>query len=194
MNNIIIFCLFPIGLPYAQVPINEKRFQFAFSLNSIFPGPTYNATYARASCMQLPDTTLKAVEVWNPPGEVSEDCLYMNIWVPVTKDQDNILLRESGQSEVKHVEDGFAKENLNKATLFWIYGGSWNSGSSSLELSDGTGMAGLENVIVASTNYRLGPFGFLYLNRTEAPGNAALRYLNSNFKTKYYFNKIILSV
>lgn len=121
----------------------------------------------------MPDTTLEETEIWNPPGNISEDCLYMNIWVPVTKAQDHILSQESsGQT---YIEDGFLKDNSNKATIFWVYGGSWNSGSASLKLYDGALMAGLENVIVASANYRLGPFGFLYLNRTEAPGNAALR-------------------
>ncbi|VEL10387.1 unnamed protein product [Protopolystoma xenopodis] len=35
-------------------------------------------------------------------------------------------------------------------------------------------MAARQNVIIASMNYRLGPFGFLYLQRDEAPGNMGL--------------------
>ena len=61
-----------------------------------------------------------------------------------------------------------------KATLFWMYGGSFSSGTASVELYDGAFLAGYERTIVVSANYRLGPLGFLYLNRSEAPGNAGL--------------------
>ena len=39
---------------------------------------------------------------------------------------------------------------------------------------DGRYLAARQNVIVVSMNYRLGPFGFLYLNSGEISGNIGL--------------------
>ena len=44
--------------------------------------------------------------------------------------------------------------------MFWIYGGGFNEGSSSVAVYDGTELA-KKGVIVVSVNYRVGPLGFL---------------------------------
>lgn len=61
--------------------------------------------------------------------------------------------------------------------LVWIYGGGFMSGSSTLDIYNAEILAAVGNVIVASMQYRVGAFGFLYLspllpgNEEEAPGN-----------------------
>lgn len=119
--------------------------------------------------------------MWNPAHGVSEDCLYFNIWVPVTRQQDELLYQietlENLNTEwrINYITDAFVTRSPSlKASLFWVYGGSFNSGSANLNITDGTLLAGVENVIVVTFNYRTGPFGFLYLNNTIAPGNAGL--------------------
>lgn len=67
---------------------------------------------------------------------MSEDCLTLNIWSPG------------------------ADEKL-RPVLVWIYGGGWLIGSG--RLHDGTSLAMLGDVVVATLNYRLGSFGFLHL-------------------------------
>ena len=84
----------------------------------------------------------------NSATPLSEDCLYLNLWVP--------------------------KGITNATTLLWIYGGGYYTGASSTELYDGAVLAATNNVIVASMNYRVGPLGFLYLGTEDAPGNMAL--------------------
>ena len=174
-----------LGIPFAQPPINEKRFQFPFSLEKLLPNDAYDATYLRDSCVQLFDDTFPGFsgsEAWNPPGNVSEDCLYLNIWVPVTLEQDSLLKKLSEKTnldEIKYIKNGFSfKYNftsfVEKTSMFWVYGGSYYSGSAGLKLYDGTILSALENVIVVSTNYRLGVFGFLFMNNKRAPGNAGL--------------------
>jgi len=111
-----------------------------------------NATKLPNSCQQersdVFGTNFRGEQMWNPNTPVSEDCLYLNLWVP---------------NGIK-----------NATTLIWIYGGSYNSGSSTLNVYDGSILAANSKVIVASMNYRVGPFGFLYLGNADAPGNVGL--------------------
>lgn len=123
------------------------------------------------------------------------------MWVPVKHDQDRLLVAESKKSNIQYLVNGFSLNSEDKATLLWVYGGSFSSGSANLNVYDGTLLAGLENVIVVSPNYRLGPFGFLYLNSEKAPGNAgladivlALEWYRENYLEFFggSFNKICL--
>jgi len=60
--------------------------------------------------------------------------------------------------------------------LVWIYGGGYMSGSSTLDIYNAEILSSVGNVIVASMQYRVGAFGFLYLaphlpgHEDEAPG------------------------
>ena len=68
-------------------------------------------------------------------GDDSEDCLFVNVFRP--------------------------KSNETKLpVLFWIYGGGYHDGSANLY--DFSLMAAMGGIVVVTTNYRLGAFGFLY--------------------------------
>jgi para-nitrobenzyl esterase len=96
---------------------------------------------------------------------MSEDCLTLNIWSP-------------------------GADSQRRPVLVWIHGGGWLIGSG--RLHDGTSLATLGDVVVVTLNYRLGPFGFLYLaelgaEEYAASGNcglldqvAALRWVQDN--------------
>ena len=167
-----------LSLPFAEPPIGEKRFKNAFRLQRILTSDIYNATYARYACMQ-PRNILTASNL-----NYSEDCLYFNIWVPVTNDQDELLytnqskLYSNDLSKLKYINNSFIfgkTENVEKkSTMFWIHGGGYVYGSSNDEAYDGTVLSSIENVIVAGSNYRLGVFGFLYLNDSRVSDNIAL--------------------
>lgn len=85
----------------------------------------------------------------NPNQQVAEDCLYLNVFVRA----DSYLNRK----------------NSLKPILLWIHGGGYVSGSGAS--TDGYTLAALKDVIVVSINYRLGPFGFMYMPDTDATGN-----------------------
>ncbi|XP_052659851.1 cholinesterase isoform X2 [Harpia harpyja] len=140
-----------LGIPYGQPPIGRLRFQK--------PEPrekwsdVWDATKHANSCYQLIDTTYPGFpgsEMWNPKTNLSEDCLYLNVWIPSPKPK-------------------------NATVMVWIYGGGFESGSTSLPVYDGKFLARVERVIVVSMNYRTGALGFLALpGNQEAPGNAGL--------------------
>ncbi len=77
---------------------------------------------------------------YNEYGDIvgSEDCLYLNVWRP---DSDEVDL----------------------PVYFWIHGGGNSTGSAESNIFasyDGSNMAEKNNVVVVSTNYRLGPLGW----------------------------------
>jgi carboxylesterase type B len=166
-----------LSLPFAEPPVGQLRFSKPVRLTNLFKTNVYNATFARPNCMQ------KGLA----QSKMSEDCLYFNIWVPVTKDQDDLLYKSNSKlhsnnlANLKYISNGFLfdklkpvpSDNDRKTTMFWIHGGSNLYGSSNDDIYDGNILASSENVIVASTNYRLAIFGFLFLNNTQAPGYAA---------------------
>jgi len=124
----------------------------------------YDATQLPNSCYQEP---LKAFpgfrgeKKWNPSTPVSEDCLYLNLWVPTKFRQFSF--------------SGSNNTNLSNASvMIWIHGGGYSKGASTLDLYNGLTLAAVNDVIVASLNYRVGAFGFLYLGIDEAPGNMGL--------------------
>ena len=169
------------GIPFAKPPIGPLRFRKPLPIEP-WHG-VLNATTLPNSCFQeryeyFPG--FEGEEMWNPNTNISEDCLYLNVWVP-----QKLRLRHKN-SEIPVSEKG------GMPMLVWIYGGGYMSGTATLDVYDADLMAATSNVIVASMQYRVGAFGFLYLNKhfgnsEEAPGNMglwdqalALRWLRDN--------------
>ncbi|CAL8104687.1 unnamed protein product [Calicophoron daubneyi] len=146
------------GIRYGQPPVGQLRFR-----KPLPPVPQPHRVFSVAemppSCPQPKDTLFQdspAVRMWQPNTPLNEDCLFLNIWVP--------------NSNVDEAEN----ERKKLAVMVWIYGGSFYTGTSTLSVYDGRFLAARQNIIVASLNYRVGPFGFLYMNNEEVPGNMGL--------------------
>ncbi|XP_024001011.2 acetylcholinesterase-like, partial [Salvelinus sp. IW2-2015] len=141
-----------LGIPFAEPPLGKKRFRKA-EPKKPWSGVFDASSYPNA-CYQFIDTSFpgfQGSEMWNPNREMSEDCLYLNVWVPTSPRPHNLTV------------------------MVWIYGGGFYSGSSSLDVYDGRYLAHSEKVVVVSMNYRVGAFGFLALpGSSEAPGNVGL--------------------
>ncbi|KAJ0057762.1 hypothetical protein NL108_017622, partial [Boleophthalmus pectinirostris] len=103
----------------------------------------------------------------------SNDCLYLNIWVP-------------HGSQV----------SSNLPVMVWIYGGAFMMGSSMGSISqgvytyDGQEIANRGNVIVVSLGYRVGTLGFLSTGQSDLPGNyglwdqqAAIAWVHRNIRS-----------
>ncbi|XP_063980243.1 acetylcholinesterase-like [Diachasmimorpha longicaudata] len=173
-----------LGIPFAKPPIGPLRFRKPLPIEP-WHG-ILNATSQPNSCFQERYeyfSGFEGEEMWNPNTNVSEDCLYLNIWVP-----QKLRLRH------KEAPGGGGMEKKGMPLLVWIYGGGYMSGTATLDVYDANFMAASSNVIIASMQYRVGAFGFLYLNKhfgnsEEAPGNMglwdqamALKWLKDNAK------------
>ncbi|XP_066596786.1 acetylcholinesterase-like [Prorops nasuta] len=170
------------GIPFAKPPIGPLRFRKPLAIEP-WHG-VLNATVLPNSCYQeryeyFPG--FEGEEMWNPNTNVSEDCLYLNLWVP-----QKLRMRHKG------TDPNGGTDGEGMPLLVWIYGGGFMSGTATLDVYDADIMAASSNVIIASMQYRVGAFGFLYLNQhftnsEEAPGNMglwdqamALRWLKDN--------------
>nr|AAC14022.3 acetylcholinesterase [Caenorhabditis elegans] len=138
-----------LEVPFAEPPINEHRFK------KPTPARPWNGTISAntlsPACFQGRDSydpTFWGSEMWNANTPVSEDCLYVNIWAPA--------------------------DAYNLTVLVWLFGGGFWYGSPSLLLYDGKELATRGNVIVVNINYRVGPFGYLFLDQEDVPGNMGM--------------------
>ncbi|XP_012666285.1 acetylcholinesterase isoform X1 [Otolemur garnettii] len=141
-----------LGIPFAEPPVGPRRFLPPEPKRS-WPG-VLDATTFPSVCYQYVDKLypgFEGTEMWNPNRELSEDCLYLNVWTP------------------------YPRPLSPTPVLIWIYGGGFYSGASSLDVYDGRFLVQAEGTVLVSMNYRVGAFGFLALpGSREAPGNVGL--------------------
>ncbi|XP_030635640.1 neuroligin 4 X-linked a isoform X4 [Chanos chanos] len=111
----------------------------------------------------------------------SEDCLYLNIYVPT---EDGMLLEKEEESALQ-LFDSDVKDNGLRPVMVYIHGGSYMEGTGNM--IDGSILASYGNVIVVTINYRLGVLGFLSTGDQAAKGNyglldqiQALRWIKEN--------------
>ncbi|CAG9859231.1 unnamed protein product [Phyllotreta striolata] len=105
-----------------------------------------NATGAHAECPQR-NTYLRSEVI---SGE--EDCLYLNVYTPKLSGFENGLL----------------------PVMFWIHGGGLLCGSGNINQHNPAILLD-KDIVLVSTNYRLGPLGFLATGDDIAPGNNGLK-------------------
>lgn len=158
-----------LGVPYAAAPVGVNRWRAPQPMRP-WPG-LRSARHFAPSCLQKRAT--QGIGPWSPEylvhGPLSENCLYLNIWVP-------------------------AHPVRPLPVMVWIPGGAFISGSGSVPIYDGRHLAA-HGIIVVTINYRLGVFGFLTdpalaaqaKRLREPPGNwglqdmiAALRWVRRN--------------
>jgi len=102
------------------------------------PAPAYTRTHLFAATDFGPACVQnESISSGGKSKTMSEDCLTLNIFRP----------QKSGSFPV----------------MFWIHGGAFTQGAGSYEMYDGSALAGTQDVVVVTINYRLGPFGFLAL-------------------------------
>uniref|UniRef100_W5L1C3 Si:ch73-89b15.3 n=1 Tax=Astyanax mexicanus TaxID=7994 RepID=W5L1C3_ASTMX len=155
-------------IPFADPPVGAYRWRYPRPVtpwrgerSASAPGP---------ACMQrcfgpITDKCPKTVR-----GHVSEDCLYLNVFVPLSVN--------------------FSAPLLQLPVMVWIHGGDFIAGSASKPLYDSRLISNFTHTVVVSVAYRLGAFGFLVTGtnpRSDSVGNygildqqAALLWVKQN--------------
>ena len=137
-----------LGIPFAQPPVNELRWKAPRDLTNV--PETFDATKLPNRCMQVSNfyDSMDGIEGGSIIG--SEDCLYLNIYVS-----------ERALN---------SRENL--PVMFWIHGGGNTWGYSASNIYTSGDFVLEHDVILVTTNYRLGPFGwFAYSGLNQSSGN-----------------------
>jgi para-nitrobenzyl esterase len=138
------------GVPFAAPPVGNLRWRA--------PAPVIPWTGTRKADAFAPACMQTGVSM---PGEtppaVSEDCLYLNLWMPEKE-------KEKTTHDLLPV-------------IVWIYGGGYINGSASMPLYWGDRLA-QKGVVVVTIAYRLGPLGFLALPELtrESPHHSSGNY------------------
>jgi len=124
------------GIPYTEhAPIGSYRFQESVVRTSAYSNDPLNATQYAPMCIQSTSRS----------GEQSEDCLFLNVFVP---------------TEGVHITaNGTVVGSL--PVMVWIHGGAFIFGNGAV---DGSVFLRESNVIYVTIQYRLGALGFLALD------------------------------
>src|SRR6218665_2823023 len=142
-----------LGVPYARPPVGKLRFR---PTEPVEPWTLVrNAHSLPPPCIQ-PAYTQKLFPVHILSENISEDCLYLNIWSPLS------------------VSGKVATNATRKSVIVFIHCGLFTIGSIGVDEYDGKALSALGDVIVVTIQYRLGVYGFLDLDHDLVPGNMGL--------------------
>lgn len=126
------------GLPFAAPPVGARRWR-APALPESWEG-TRQALVSGSECAQLGGEPVKG----------GEDCLYLDIFAPVSK---------GGSDEPEELAEAVEPPSGGLPVMFWIHGGG-NSMGAGNQLPP-QALARDNGVLVVTINYRLGVFGWL---------------------------------
>ncbi|TFG73133.1 MAG: carboxylesterase family protein, partial [Flavobacteriales bacterium] len=117
------------GVPFAKPPVGELRWKAPQPLD------TWSGVKETKTFGPRPMQTMVFGDMKSRSAGVSEDCLYLNIWTPATRNSKNLPV------------------------LVYFFGGGNVAGDASEYRYDGESMA-KKGMVVVTTNYRLNIFGF----------------------------------
>lgn len=159
-----------LGIPFAKPPIGERRFQKPEP--AVVTDTMYDARKFKSICVQMSKPSNPCVS----RQTMSEDCLYVNVYVPLSKlasnDVSGDIAAINGSLTPTLTGTALLLPAEKKAVFVYIFGGAWIEGNGNCY--DGSILAGLGDVIVVTFNYRVGLLGFAATEDDVIPGNAGL--------------------
>lgn len=137
------------GIPYAAPPVGELRFrapQPAGDWDSV-----RDCARGSARCYQLGvgKDSFYEKEFYPYEEEMSEDCLYLNVWTPAKAEEEKLPV------------------------IFWVHGGGFMTGYGHSAHFDGEHFA-RQGVILVTINYRINVFGWLVHPELDAENERAV--------------------
>ena len=165
-----------LGIPYAKAPIpeNNLRWQYTQKMDSWQDNGPFLATSYGSGCLQPVVGSNISFDIGG-----SEDCLYLNIWVPTGSTTDSSSSSSSSSSDMD--------KSKGKSVMIWFHGGGYSAGSAD-SFYDGSVIASENGVIVVAFNYRLGALGFLYDDTLGFTGNYG--YYDQLFAVNWVYDNI----
>ncbi len=118
------------GVPFAKPPVGDLRWKAPQPLDN------WNGVKETKAFGPRPMQTMVFGDMKSRSAGVSEDCLYLNVWTPATRNSKDLPV------------------------LVYFFGGGNVAGDASEYRYDGESMA-KKGIVVVTTNYRLNIFGFL---------------------------------
>ncbi|KAJ7505885.1 Alpha/Beta hydrolase protein [Mycena galericulata] len=149
-----------LGIPFAQPPVGDLRFQLPATI------PAYSGSYtATAFGLACPQQAIDLPILTGLPQEVVDD-IVNSIYGLVFPDSEDCLT-------INVIKPATATSTSKLPVVAWIFGGGFELGSPSMY--DGTtiverSIAIGEPVIYVSMNYRVSAFGFLASAEVKAAG------------------------
>ncbi|XP_070388036.1 acetylcholinesterase-1-like isoform X2 [Dermacentor albipictus] len=150
------------GVPYGLNTGGHRR--FAPPEPALLRNEVIRADHRKPACPQFAQVPV----LDEIAAGTSEDCLHLNVWTP------SILRCSTGCQQ--------------KPVIVFFYGRDFEHGFSDYQYYDGTTLSGFSDVVVVVPSYRLGVFGFLNANTTDAPGNVGL--LDQQLALSWVYNNI----
>lgn len=131
-----------MGIPFASPPVGDLRWKppqpataWTGVRDATRPGHSCTQNAAGLIPFMAPMAREYGSDYTEPPVDFSEDCLFLNVWVP----------------------EWPAKRGL--PVMVWLHGGSNRVGSGAQSTYDGASLAA-RGVVLVTVNYRLGVLGF----------------------------------
>ncbi|MFK8019996.1 MAG: carboxylesterase/lipase family protein [Pseudomonadales bacterium] len=143
-----------LGIPYAAPPLADLRWRAPQPVES-WQGVKNTVEFGSA-CIQPPNPIAGSNAAKSEFVVGSEDCLTVNVFAP---------------------KAALAAEQ-NLPVMFWIHGGANIVGSA--QQTDGAKMAGSQNVVVVTINYRLGLLGW-FRHAALRPAGSSLADQSGNY-------------
>jgi para-nitrobenzyl esterase len=148
------------GIPYARPPIGDLRWQppqpplpWQGVRDALLPGSACTQRISGLTTFFAPMAQAYGSNFEQPPVKSSEDCLYLDVWVP--------------EWPVKHA----------LPVMVWLHGGSNTVGSGTQSTYDGASLT-RHGVLLVTLNYRLGVMGFFSHSEltAESPHHSSGNY------------------
>lgn len=137
------------GIPYAKPPVGELRWRAPRPAES-WEG-VRDCSRAGFRCVQtgVGKGSFYEKEFYPVEEEMSEDCLYLNIWTPAQSREEKLPV------------------------IFWVHGGAFLTGYGNSAHFDGEPFA-RQGVILVTVNYRLNVFGWMVHPELDAESEAGV--------------------
>jgi len=138
-----------LGIPYAASTAGENRWQPPQPVTP-WQGVRQATEFGPICAQPEPVEFGPWTDEFLAQGDMSEDCLSLNVWTPQVKAKD-------------------------LPVMVWIHGGGMTTGSSDVPIYNGAHLAS-QDVVVVSINYRLGVLGFLAHPELESQNGLSGEY------------------